>query len=51
MATKKRKIEVHRLTISGLPRGTAYGPFLRNLSALAAGSDQSNCLIYQRKVA
>jgi hypothetical protein len=31
MATKQRKIEVHRLTISGLPDGTAYGPFIRNL--------------------
>lgn len=31
MTTKQRKIEVHRLTISGLPQGTAYGPFLRNL--------------------
>jgi hypothetical protein len=31
MATKQRKIEVHRLTISGLPEGTAYGQFLRNL--------------------
>lgn len=31
MATKQRKIEVHRLTISGLPEGTAYGPFLLNL--------------------
>ena len=31
MATKQRKIEVFRLTISGLPEGTTYGPFLRNL--------------------
>ena len=31
MAKKQRKIEVHRLTISGLPEGTAYGRFLRNL--------------------
>lgn len=31
MPTKQRKIEVHRLTISGLPHGTPYGPFLRNL--------------------
>lgn len=31
MATKRRKVEVHCLTISGLPEGTAYGPFLRNL--------------------
>lgn len=31
MPTKQRKIEVHRLTISGLPDGTAYGSFLRNL--------------------
>lgn len=31
MPTKQRKIEVHRLTISGLPEGTAYGPFLSNL--------------------
>jgi hypothetical protein len=31
MPTKQRKIEVHRLTISGLPEGTAYGSFLRNL--------------------
>lgn len=33
MPTKQRKIEVHRLTISGLPEGTAYGSFLRNLRA------------------
>jgi hypothetical protein len=31
MATKRRKIEVHRLTISGLPEGTPYGRFLRSL--------------------
>ena len=31
MPTKHRKIEVHRLTISGLPHGTAYGSFLRDL--------------------
>ncbi len=31
MPTKRRKVEVHCLTISGLPEGTAYGPFLRNL--------------------
>ena len=31
MPAKQRKIEVHRLTISGLPDGTAYGAFLRNL--------------------
>jgi len=31
MAQKQRKIEIHRLTISGLPEGTAYGPFLSNL--------------------
>ena len=31
MTTKKRKVEVHCLTISGLPDGKAYGPFLRNL--------------------
>lgn len=31
MPTKQRKIEVHRLTISGLPEGTAYGTFLCNL--------------------
>jgi len=31
MATKQRKVEVHRLTISGLPEGTAYGLFLRDL--------------------
>lgn len=31
MATKQRKIEVYRLTISGLPDGTPYGSFLRNL--------------------
>lgn len=31
MPTKQRKIEVHRLTVSGLPEGAAYGTFLRNL--------------------
>lgn len=31
MATKQRRIEVHRLTISGLPSGTGYGPFLHGL--------------------
>lgn len=31
MPTKQRKIEVHRLTISGLPDGATYGAFLRNL--------------------
>ena len=31
MPTRQRKIEVHRLTISGLPSGTPYGAFLRNL--------------------
>lgn len=31
MPTKQRKIEVHRLTISGLPEGTAYGTFLQGL--------------------
>ena len=31
MPMKQRKIEVHRLTISGLPSGTAYGKFLHNL--------------------
>jgi len=29
--TKQRKIEVHRLTVSGLPDGTAYGVFFHNL--------------------
>lgn len=31
MAAKKRKVEVYRLTISGLDTGTAYGAFLRDL--------------------
>ena len=31
MPVKQRKIEVHRLTISGLPNGTGYGPFLHSL--------------------
>jgi hypothetical protein len=31
MATKNRKIEVYRLTVSGLEDGTNYGIFLRNL--------------------
>lgn len=35
MPTKQRKIEVHRLTISGLPEGMAYGAFLRNLRGRA----------------
>ena len=30
MPTKRRKVEVHCLTISGLPAGTAYGRFIRN---------------------
>ncbi len=28
MPTKRRKIEVHRLTVSGLPANVGYGPFL-----------------------
>ena len=31
MPTKQRKIEVHHLTLSGLPDGTSYGAFLHNL--------------------
>lgn len=31
MATRRRKVEVYRLTISGLPEGVAYGSFLRNI--------------------
>lgn len=31
MPTIQRKVEVHRLTISGLPHGQAYGTFLRSL--------------------
>lgn len=30
MATKRRWVEIHRLTISGLEKGTGYGSFLRN---------------------
>ncbi len=36
MPTKQRKIEVHRLTISGLPDGTGYGPVLRGLRGTRA---------------
>lgn len=31
MPTKQRKIEVHRLTISGLSDGTAYGAFIKGV--------------------
>jgi len=31
MASKLKKVEIHRLTISGLPEGTGYGNFLRRL--------------------
>lgn len=31
MPTRRRKIEVHHLTISGLPENTPYGRFLRDL--------------------
>lgn len=39
MPTKQRKIEVHRLTISGLPDGTPYGRFLKNLRGQRPGTD------------
>lgn len=37
MSPLRRKIEVYRLTISGLPEGTRYGTFLRDICAHPAG--------------
>lgn len=38
MPTIERKIEVHRLTISGLPKGTSYTAFLRDMRDKANGA-------------
>ena len=37
MATKKRKIEVHRLTLSGLPEGSSYSKFITDVRKSVGG--------------